>query len=718
VTTGGRPAGVRVQTTMGTRQGTRDLVNPRPSAAWGGPTSGLTRTALRPAATRTAGPRAGHVAVPSAHEFSHRPVRGRGALRQLAVLIGYIAAGMAVTWPLATYLPGRLPDIHDPASYVWSLWWVAHQVTHLGNPWFTPQLAAPAGVQLGYDTLMPLLGLLMLPVTMLAGPVVSYNLLVVLLPGVLCYVMYRVARLWLTSEVGAVGAGALFGLSTMVAFQDWFHLNIAAGTVFLPLALEAAVRLRRCPGTRRALRVGLVLGLAVLVNQESAIMAAILVLLALSPWLAARPLPDRLRDCGIAALAALVVASPQIAAMAGQASSGGTAAAGSILPAWYGRLGAGLPTLFSPSPRLRSWGLGALAGGFHFPLSEGVPTFGITLTVLALAGLVISWRRPSARLLGLLWLGSAVLAMGSALKLGNTSYLPAAISAGQIRLSGLMPFTWLVHVPGLSAFREADRFTLLGLVPAALLAGSTVGWLAHRARPLLGRPAPASHAPASHVPASHVPASHVQASAGLAGPAPAGLTPAFPIQASAAEPRSRAVLAGALLLIAVLGAALEAGWPGGGAARRSMPASLPALDGPIAADHSSSIVVDVPFGIRGGLPERYGAKIEPESLALASSDGHPRAISYTSWIPAPTVRAVRRHAFYARLAAAQNGSRSDARQARLARADARRMDVGWVLVWTATPEILHYLAQAGFRFDYRADGVSVYRPDGLRRGTP
>jgi hypothetical protein len=709
---------VRAQTTMVTRQGTRDLVNPRPSAAPGGRSSGLTRTALRPAATRTAGPRAGHAGAPLVHEFSRRPVPGRGALRQLAVLIGYIAAGVAVTWPLATYLRGRLPDIHDPASYVWSLWWVAHQVTHLGNPWFTSRLAAPAGVQLGYDTLMPLLGLLMLPVTMLAGPAVSYNLLVVLLPGVLCYAMYRVARLWLTSEVGAVAAGALFGLSTMVTFQDWFHLNIAAGTVFLPLALAAAVRLRRRPGTRRALWVGLVLGLAVLVNQESAIMAAILVLLALIPWLTARPSLDRLRDCGVAALAALVVASPQIAAMAWQASTGGTAAAGSVLPAWYRRLGAGLPTLLSPSPRLRSWGLGALDGGFHFPLSEGVPTFGITLTVLALAGLVISWRRPSARLLGLLWLGSAVLAMGSAVKLGNTSYLPAAISAGQVRLSALMPFTWLVHVPGLSAFREADRFTLLGLVPAALLAGSTVGWLAHRARPLLGRPVPASQAQAGQVQAGQVQASQVQASAGPAGRARAGLTPARPIQAGAAVPRSRAVLAGALLLIAVLGAALEAGWPGGGPAWRSMPASMPALDGPIAADRSGSIVVDVPFGIRGGLPERYGAKIEPESLALASSDGHPRAISYTSWIPAPAVRAARRHAFYTRLVAAQNGSPGDASQARLARADARRMDVGWVLVWKATPEILHYLAQAGFRFDYRADGVSVYRPGSLRHGTP
>jgi hypothetical protein len=641
------------------------VVNPGPSTPAGTPSGGPTRTA-----TRASVPWAGNAGARPPHQPSRRGAAGRHALRELALLIGYVAAGVAVTWPLATYLRGRLPDTLDPASYVWSLWWVAHQVTHLGNPWFTPRLAAPAGVQLGYDTLMPGLGIMMLPVTLLAGPAVSYNLLVVLLPGAACYALYRVAALWLMSRAGAVAAGALFGLSTMLAFQDWFHLNIAAGTVFLPLALEAAVRLRRRPGPARALRLGLALGLAVLVNQESAILAAILAVLTLIPRAAAQPPVQRLRDCGVAALTTLLVASPQIAAMAWQASSGGIGSPAAALPTWYRQFGTGLPTLFSPSPRLRSWGLGALASGFHFPLYEGVPTFGITLTVLALAGLVISWRRRTARLLGLLWLGSTALAMGPVLKIGAASYLPAAITVGGVRLSGVMPFTWLVQVPGLSAFREADRFTLLALVPAALLGGSTLGWLAARARPLLDHP----------------------------------------VRAAAGQSRVRAMAAGTLLLIAVLGAALEAGWPGGGPVNQSMPASLPALDGPIAADHSGSIVVDVPFGIRGGLPKRYGAGFEPEALALASSDGHPRAISYTSWIPVPTVRAVRGHPFYARLAAAQSGRPSDAGQASLARADARRMDVGWVLVWRATAEVLHYLEQTGFRFAYRADGVAVYRP--------
>ena len=54
----------------------------------------------------------------------------------------------------------------------------------------------------------------------------------------------------------------------MLAWQDWYHLNIAAGTLFLPVTLEAAVRLRRRPGLRQGMILGLVLGASVLVNQE------------------------------------------------------------------------------------------------------------------------------------------------------------------------------------------------------------------------------------------------------------------------------------------------------------------------------------------------------------------------------------------------------------------------------------------------------------------
>jgi hypothetical protein len=52
-----------------------------------------------------------------------------------ALLLGFIAAGVAVTWPLATYLAdGACPATRDIGAYVWGFWWMARQVTHLANP--------------------------------------------------------------------------------------------------------------------------------------------------------------------------------------------------------------------------------------------------------------------------------------------------------------------------------------------------------------------------------------------------------------------------------------------------------------------------------------------------------------------------------------------------------------------------------------------------------
>src|SRR6185312_3767730 len=94
-----------------------------------------------------------------------------------------------------------------------------HQIAHLSNPWSTRLMAAPVGMQLGFDTLMPLLGAVMAPVTGLFGPSASYNLLAIVIPGLLCYAAYRAARLWLPSQLGAVAAGAFYGLATMLVWE-------------------------------------------------------------------------------------------------------------------------------------------------------------------------------------------------------------------------------------------------------------------------------------------------------------------------------------------------------------------------------------------------------------------------------------------------------------------------------------------------------------------
>ena len=149
-----------------------------------------------------------------------------------------------------------------------------------------------------------------------------------------------------------------------------------------------------------------------------------------------------------------------------------------------------------------------------------------------------------------------------------------------------------------------------------------------------------------------------------------------------------------------------------------MRTSLPALDRAIAADHSDSIVVDAPFGLRGGVP-LYGGQFAAQSLVLATSDGHRRAVSYTSWVPAATIHGIKKHLFYTLLVRSSNyidGTpvvvRATPPSWRPRRRDARHMHVGWVLVWTSNPLTAKYLTDTGFRLDYRADGAAVYRPVG------
>ena len=346
------------------------------------------------------------------------------------------------------------------------------------------------------------------------------------------------------------------------------------------------MRLRRRPGRAQAVILGVIVAASLLTDQESAVLVIIAVALALLPWLAARPAWAKVRSAALAAVVALVVASPQIVAMVQQAAAGGATSAPGPLAVDDAQSGVRLPGMFAPSPRLATFGLRKLASLYYdHPTIDTVGTFGLVLSVLAVFGLVVSWRRRHAWLLALLWAGCAALAVGSVLRFGNHVFVPLAVRVHGVRLSALLPFTWFTRVPGLDGFREASRLTLLGIVPAALLAGSGVNWLRYHAR---------------------------------------------------------------LALIPVLALGiLEAGWsgsPGFG----TMPAAMPALDRPIAADHSSSIVVDVPFGIKGGVPDKNGgAQFSPEAQVLATADGHPRAVAYLARVPAATLAGIRAEPFYA-----------------------------------------------------------------------
>jgi hypothetical protein len=592
-------------------------------------------------------------------ELARRPL-----VIHLSLLAAYLAAGITVNWTRAAYLTGHvLPNGRDSGLFVWDFWWMARCVTHLNDPFFTHYLAAPVGAPLAFHTLMPLPGALMTPVTLAFGPSFSFNLLSAAAPGLMCYAMYRAARLWLRSQTGAIAAGAFFGLSTMMTWNSWYEIQLALGAIFLPLALEASVRLSRRPDWPRALFLGVVLGAALLTDQESTILVGMVTVAALLPWLARRPgcggdrVRVKLRAVAIAAAVAAAVASPQLIAMAQQALAGQASVPQKALAADYQNSGAAFYQMFLPSPRLNFFGLTGV-GSLYNHTSPGLTftSYGVVLTLLAFCGLAVCWRRRSIRLLGLLWLGATLTALGTGIVIGRHRYVPLGQGWQGIHVSLLLPYTWLVRISLLSSFREANRFTELGLPAAALLAAAAVDWLRYHAR--------------------------------------AALIPAFCL------------------------AVLEFGSVGAAASPQvTLPTTLPALDRPIAADRSASIVVDVPFGVRGAVPlTGEGAAFNPEAEVQAVTDGHPRTVAYVSRLPESTLAAVQRHPFYAGLYNAQQqpgglpaGPGPGGAQLAAERADARRMDVGWAIVWSPSPAILNYLRATGFHFDYRADGALVCR---------
>ena len=177
----------------------------------------------------------------------------RPVVRELIVVLGFIAAGIAACWPRATFITGSMPmDARQAPLDVWSLWWVAHQVSHLLNPYFTTHLAAPVGVQLGPDTLMPLLGLVMTPVTLLFGPTAAYNVLgrrgaraspptrCTGRPGCGCQASWDRSQRARSSACPACSTS-----------QDWLHIHTAIGRVpSCRCCLRLTVRLRRGPTVR------------------------------------------------------------------------------------------------------------------------------------------------------------------------------------------------------------------------------------------------------------------------------------------------------------------------------------------------------------------------------------------------------------------------------------------------------------------------------------
>jgi len=127
---------------------------------------------------------------------------------------------------------------------MWSFEWWPHALLNGLNPFVPHVIWAPEGANLTQGGFaLPAAALVMAPVTLLFGPLVSYNVVSLLLPALAGWFAFRLCR-YLTGSFGPAFAGGLvFGFGTYMSAHLLGHLNLAS--VFLAPAAVLLVLQRR-----------------------------------------------------------------------------------------------------------------------------------------------------------------------------------------------------------------------------------------------------------------------------------------------------------------------------------------------------------------------------------------------------------------------------------------------------------------------------------------
>lgn len=195
--------------------------------------------------------------------------------RNVLVLLGYAAVSFGYFgWRLLPH-PGRafMGTSQDPLIFMWSFAWWPHAIGSWTNPFVTHVLYAPQGVNLAWATSVPTLSIAFAPLTLLFGPVVSYNIAALLLPALAAWTAYLLCLHLTRSVWPSLVGGYLFGFSSYVMGQQFEgHLNLT-GVFLLPLVALTIVRYVQGGLDRRGLawRLGLLLALQLGISTEIAL---------------------------------------------------------------------------------------------------------------------------------------------------------------------------------------------------------------------------------------------------------------------------------------------------------------------------------------------------------------------------------------------------------------------------------------------------------------
>jgi uncharacterized membrane protein (UPF0136 family) len=389
-----------------------------------------------------------------------RRLKRSATARFLLVCIIAFAVVMLLVGPGVLAHPSRAAVGLNPASdfqiMTWSLEWWPWALGHGVNPLHTSLLWAPSGFSTLWMTTIPAPALLAAPLTLAAGPLVSYNVLMLLSIPLAAGAAYLLCFELSGSFLASLAGGLLFGLSPyMLGHTLSQHLNL----VFVfPLPLVALFCVRYVRRKTRARRFVPVVALLLLLELGSSLELfsdlTLFVMLGLAFAVVFGGAQRRryLRLAGLLALA-YVVLLPALVPIAVFAL-GGAHAALRFAPAGYAVDAANLVV---PTPTLLAGALhGVRAVSVHFVgnIGEQDGYLGVPLILLALVALVREWRRGA-------WIAGALLLCALIFSFG-----PTLTIAGHPLLG--LPFA-LAHLPIFSDALPA-RISLFAALCAAVLA--------------------------------------------------------------------------------------------------------------------------------------------------------------------------------------------------------------------------------------------------------
>ncbi len=388
----------------------------------------------------------------------------RPAVQGLLALAAYLAVFIiAYAFPLVVH-PG-LPQVGqtqvDPNFYIWSLRWWPYAISHGLNPLYSRQIGAPAGYDLAWTTTAPALAVFLAPVTAAFGPITSLNLTLLLSAPVSAWAAFLATRRLTGRFWAALMAGAVYGFCPYeVGHTGVGQANLIVIMLF-PLMLYLALLWRDGKLGSRAFVGLMAVAMAAefyIFNEAFAEMTVLWAAGLLIGFAVARPAERQTvarlaRLVAVAWVVAVVLASPYLVYALRHYPAGFTKI--------YASNSLNLENLVNP----RS---------------------GIPLLVIVLALAVLTWSSRLTRLLVILFVLIAALAVGprpviGTRQLGSLPWarlwsLPLARSAEPVRLMlfgylvlAIVLAVWLA-IPAKSRLLLAARWILGLAAVAAILA--------------------------------------------------------------------------------------------------------------------------------------------------------------------------------------------------------------------------------------------------------